>query len=63
MIKKYIQLLSNGSVNIVSKSTYNKQFNIYKKDHINFFLNKKQKIQYNKSFDSSVKFKNQYLKF
>lgn len=63
MIKKCTQLFSNGSVNLVSKVIPKKQFDSYNKDHNNFFLNKKQKSQFSENTESSMKFKNQYLKF
>lgn len=61
---KYIQLLSDGSVNltILSNKPF-KQFKAYDTDHKNFFLNKKQSINFTKTSYQSVKYKKQYLKF
>ena len=44
---KYIQLLSDGSINLTTLSNPAfKQFKAYDKDHKNFFLNKKQYLKF-----------------
>lgn len=61
---KYIQLLSDGSINLTTLSNPAfKQFKAYDKDHKNFFLNKKQTTNFTKTSYQSVKYKKQYLKF
>lgn len=61
---KYIQLLSDGSINLITSSSLAfKQFKSYDKDHKNFFLNKKQATNFTKTSYKSVKYKKQYLKF
>lgn len=61
---KYIQLLSDGSMNLttISGKTF-RQFKAYDKDHKNFFLNKKQSTNFTKTSYQSVKYKKQYLNF
>lgn len=61
---KYIQLLSDGSINLSILSTpVFKQFKAYDKDYKNFFLNKKQTTNFTKTSYQSAKYKKQYLKF
>jgi hypothetical protein len=61
---KYIQLLSDGSVNFTILSTKPfKQFKVYDKDHKNFFLNKKKSLNSTKTSYQSAEYIKQYLKF
>ena len=61
---KYIQLLSNGSINVTLVSTkVINRFKTWEKDHNNFFLNKKQTTYLTKLSYQSTKYKKQYLQF
>ena len=60
--RKFIQMLSNGSLSISSESCYTtEQFHINEKDYKVYFLFKKKKNKNLKKFNSSSKYKNQYL--
>jgi hypothetical protein len=61
-MKKYIQLFSNGTLNYTVNFLNDvKNLKIFEKDHVNFLLNKKQKIQTTKSFSYSSKYKSKYF--
>lgn len=61
-MKKYIEIYSDGTLNyILNFSASIKKVKIFEKDHINFFLNIKQKLNVVKNLGHSSKYKNKYL--
>jgi hypothetical protein len=61
-MKRYIEIFSDGTINYnYNFSTPIKKLTFFEKDHINFSLNIKQKINIVKNLGQSSKYKNKYL--
>ena len=61
-MKKYIEIYSNGTINYnFNFSKFIKKLKFFEKDHLNFSLNIKEKINIVKNLSNSSKYKNKYL--
>ncbi len=61
---KICKIFSNGSTVFLGTSLNNnnlKQYQVYEKDHLSFFLNNKSKTTFIVKSNYSLKYKNQYL--